>query len=139
MEELSGVSEDLTYSIACKLHDTSLIRFQSVAKSFAMMVSDPLFIKFHLERGTISAESIFLHSLTLASDSRFQILSLPSVFGVDALMKEIECPSIRLYFPCKIMEGTYHGLVCMSNKESDLVVLNTTLRSHTTVPPRYEF
>ncbi|KAK8560787.1 hypothetical protein V6N13_026222 [Hibiscus sabdariffa] len=127
-----GLSEELISSIAAKCPVASVIRFQAVAKFFGQLVKDSQFIDMHMENGS---KYILLRSLMLGrTDSRLHLVPLSNANGDNSPIIEMEIPPIGTNLICKLLRGSYRGLVCLTNCEGEIVLLNPMLKSFAAVP-----
>ncbi|XP_010248476.1 PREDICTED: F-box protein At3g07870-like [Nelumbo nucifera] len=134
---------DVIFDILCKLPVKSLLRFKCVCKSWLALISDPLFIKQHLNR--------VLENITIPNDdggsSNFIVISAGIVFHVDngsetetndGSSRKLDLPfqnSIRSPW----VAGSCNGLVCLADERlddtpEDLFVWNPSTGDYVKLP-----
>ncbi|XP_042509364.1 F-box protein CPR1-like [Macadamia integrifolia] len=149
-----NLPEVLITDILTRLPVKSLLRFNCVCKTWCALITDPAFVKEHLNRSLASNSNLSLilgyyhHYFSVDLDAceqeaaveldHPQEISLDSIYDYD-LSNEVEgsCDiSLGMYNSClrNGVLGSCHGLLCISNSVVDMFLWNPSIRTHHRLP-----
>nr|DAD48206.1 TPA_asm: hypothetical protein HUJ06_018143 [Nelumbo nucifera] len=138
-----SLPEEVIFDILCRLPVKSLLRSKCVCKSWFALISDPRFVKQHLNR--------VLESITTPNDhggsSNFIVVSSGIVYHVDdgsetamhdGSSRKFDLP-FQDSFRCPWVAGSCNGLVCLANETyddtlEDLIVWNPYIGDYIKLP-----
>lgn len=123
------ITEDVLVEILLWLPVKSLVRFQSVSKSWRALIRDPKFIKLHLER-SIQTLSDRIFVLRCYWDE-YCLVKLNNEGWFDKPMKVVQSSSIPKWLPR--INNHCNGLFCGHDDKNGIVVWNPSLRKHKTI------
>ncbi|XP_059645948.1 F-box protein CPR1-like [Cornus florida] len=122
---MSDLPMEVTADILSRLPVKPLLRFRSVSKLWCSLIDSPVFIKSHLNRSIETNDnlSIILRDCYLYS---IDFNSLDRAIELDHPLKSNSCGTEVL--------GSFHGLLCLSNSEEEIVLWNPSTRKHRKLP-----
>ncbi|TYK25091.1 putative F-box/LRR-repeat/kelch-repeat protein [Cucumis melo var. makuwa] len=139
------VVSDVLIHILSKLSPESLLRFNSVCKSWYALINDPKFVTKHL-LDSFSHKHVLLQRIITNNSGKkehvFSILefsldrSVSSVYDVPLPFHEGPRPCLSyLILPDLDVRGHSHGLICLSDHNRDIFLCNPMTRQCRKLPP----
>ena len=139
------VVSDVVIHILSKLSPESLLRFNSVCKSWYALINDPKFVTKHLLDSFPHKHVLLKRIITNNSGKKehvFSILefsldrSVSSVYDVPLPFHEGPRPCLSyLILPNLDVRGHSHGLICLSDHNRDIFLCNPMTRQFRKLPP----
>ncbi|KAK9285776.1 hypothetical protein L1049_024977 [Liquidambar formosana] len=129
---MPNLPNEIVFDILSRLPVRSLLRFRCVCKSWNALISDPHFVKTHLNRATTSdnntyqqSQRILILSETVQSMDFETSSGDPSVVELDSLSKISKCSLF--------IAGSCNGLVCLECNQ-DIFLCNPATREYRKLP-----
>ncbi|KAA0044047.1 putative F-box/LRR-repeat/kelch-repeat protein [Cucumis melo var. makuwa] len=139
------VVSDVVIHILSKLSPESLLRFNSVCKSWYALINDPKFVTKHLLDSFPHKHVLLKRIITNNSGKKehvFSILefsldrSVSSVYDVPLPFHESPRPCLSYpVLPNLDVRGHSHGLICLSDHNRDIFLCNPLTRQFRKLPP----
>ncbi|XP_047320924.1 F-box/kelch-repeat protein At3g23880-like [Impatiens glandulifera] len=133
----TSLPEEIISDILIKLPVKSLIRFKSVCKSWSALISDPIFVKAHLQ-GNIQDKNYARHRLIMKTRPQFDVksCSLSSVLNEESSITDIDYPLEDYPLSFRVI-GSANGLVCIRLLACDnsLFIWNPSTGRAKSLPP----
>ncbi|XP_042513963.1 F-box protein CPR1-like [Macadamia integrifolia] len=122
-----NLPQDLIVDILSRLPVKSLLKFRCVSKSWCVLITDPAFVKIHLNQSLATNTN---HTLIFRKDSACYSVDVDP----DACEPPLNHPLKSLIFGPRAVLGSCNGLVCISNSLDDIYLWNPSTRSHLKLP-----
>ncbi|MBA0629037.1 hypothetical protein Godav_023656 [Gossypium davidsonii] len=127
----SNLSSDIIVEILMRLPVKSICRFKCVCKLWCLLISDPTFIKRHLNLAIIDKDIEHQRQKLILRSS-----STPSLYHVecdamtsnDVMAVKLHFPLIRSSFDKVKFIGSFNGLLCISLEPERLFLFNPATR-----------
>ncbi|XP_043693194.1 F-box protein CPR1-like [Telopea speciosissima] len=124
-----NLPEDLIADILSRLPVKSLLRFRCVSKPWCALITDPAFVKMHLNR-------------SLATNSNLNLILINSSFNLYSVDLDAweQQAAVKLHLPLKSpnykakIVGSCNGLLCISYSDDDIFLWNPSTRRHQKLP-----
>ncbi|XP_042512967.1 F-box protein CPR1-like [Macadamia integrifolia] len=118
-----NLPEELILDILSRLPVKSLLRFRCVSKPWCILITDPSFIKMHLNR-------------SLATNTNLTLIYRNSIdfYSVDLDAWEFNHPLKSQFFRPTRLLGSCNGLLCILNCEDDTFLWNPSTTMHQKLP-----
>ncbi|XP_022159366.1 putative F-box protein At3g52320, partial [Momordica charantia] len=135
---LGNLPEEVMIEILSRLPPESLVRFKCVRKSWYALINNPNFATKHFANFPQSSTTVLLKRLVTEESGNkqnmFTFLKFPLHDHQSASVLDFDLPFDEnfQYFEFR---GHSHGLVCLSDLRSDIILCNPATREFRKLPP----
>ncbi|CAM8986094.1 unnamed protein product [Rhodiola kirilowii] len=118
--------------ILSRLRPKELLRFKTVSKAWFSLISDPNFVKQHFRKSAVDRRLKIVAKI--ASGRKYGFVPIKSLLSVENETRVSEYEEVDICCPKSRIVGSCNGLICLTAGDSEIFVLNPSIRKLRKLP-----